>query len=42
MTLPLVWKRYSLPSVATVEIRVVTMNSALGKNTARKRLATMS
>ena len=33
---------YSLPALATVEIRVVTMNSAAGKKTARKRLATMS
>ena len=42
ITLPLVWNLYSLPALATLEIRVVTMNSAGGKNTARKRLATMS
>ena len=42
ITLPLVWKLCETSFAFTVEMRVVTMNSAGGKNTARKRLTTMS
>ena len=40
--MPLVWKLNSRPPFFTVLMRVVTRNSADGKNTARKRLTTRS